>query len=141
MLLRVPGEGVAGFTPKGDANQGEALVTVGCGGEKPLLCHLGDTLMFSVGARPREGYLVAYAERVGDPSAQRIWYFPHAGSTSPRVPALAKSSVLPEGVRLGAPHTRGRYRITLRISEAPLSRSQIEGLVKDGERVITLDID
>jgi hypothetical protein len=145
LLPRSPAETAvgreSGFRSKGDASRRDGVVSVGCGREMPLLCRLGDTLMFSVGARTRDGYLVAYAEREGDPEVQKIWYFPHAGGTTPRVPAGTNTRVLPEGVRLGTPHVRGRYRITARISDGPLSRSQLEGLGNDDAQVIAFDIE
>ena len=111
-----------GFTEKGGGEPARAAIDVGCEGPRPHVCRLGETLMFSVGASERPGYLAAYAERVDVP-APRIWYFPARSGGQPRVEPAAATRVLGEGIRLGAPHVPGRYRVHAWISETPTART------------------
>jgi hypothetical protein len=128
------------FREKSGGTPARGVVSVGCGGANPLACRLGDTLMFSVSAVPNAGYLVAYAERVGEPKTERIWYFPRADATAPRVEAQTGTAVLPQGVRLGPPHVRGQYRVRAWLSDTPRTRAQLEGASHDDEPGITLEI-
>lgn len=111
------------FTPKGGDSARVAL-DVGCEGPEPHVCRLGQTLMFTVGAGDRRGYLAAYAERVGAPPSERIWYFPVPSGTQPRIEPISKTRVLGEGIRLGPPHVPGRYRVHVWISETPVERAE-----------------
>jgi hypothetical protein len=79
--------------------------------------------MFSVGASEERGYVAAYAERVGAPAAPRIWYFPAGSGAQPKIEPAAETRVLGEGVRLGAPHVAGRYRVHVWISETPVEHT------------------
>ena len=99
---------------------------LGCVGGAPGACRLGDTLMFSIDGNKVSGFLGAYAERVGEPAAPRIWYFPAADGTAPRLDANAGTLVVPQGVRLGPPHAPGQYQVTVWISEAPPERAHAE---------------
>ncbi|HVR21285.1 MAG TPA: hypothetical protein VMS65_16340 [Polyangiaceae bacterium] len=128
------------FREKSGGTPTRGVVSIGCGGANPLVCRPGDTLMFSVSAVANAGYLVAYAERVGDPKKERIWYFPRTGATAPRVEAQAGTAVLPQGVRLGPPHVRGQYRVRAWLSEEPATRAQLEGASHDEQPGITLEI-
>jgi hypothetical protein len=114
-----------GFRAKGAAVGPVAGFELGCPGREPGVCRLGDTLLFSLNAGTPAGHVLAYAEREGEPGT-RIWYFPAANGATPRVEARAGSQVLAEGVRLGPPHTAGKYRVWLWVSEAPLTRAQAE---------------
>ena len=80
--------------------------------------------MFSVGASEERGYLAAYAERVDAPAAPRIWYFPARSGAQPSVEPAAETRVLGEGVRLGAPHVAGRYRVHVWLSETAVERTE-----------------
>lgn len=110
-LLLVKLEGEPALRARGGGDVASLPVTVGCEGPEPTRCALGQTLMFSVPAEAR-GHLVAYAEPLDAPGQPRIWYFPTAAGDSPEVAVAERTRVLPEGVRLGAPHAEGRYRIT-----------------------------
>lgn len=116
-----PGDG--DFRAKSGGVASETVVSLGCGGSEPGVCRLGDTLMFAFHAGPGAGHLAAYAERIGEATPRRIWYFPNADGKGPRVEARSSTLVLPQGVRLGAPHTPGRYRVTLWLSADPVDRN------------------
>jgi hypothetical protein len=90
-------------------------------------CRAGDTLVFLVNSAVASGYLGAYAERVSDPSGNRIWYFPNRNGTSPHVDAGGGTMVLRDGVRIGAEHPPGVYRLTVWLSVRPLARTEIDG--------------
>ena len=111
-------------TPKGSA--GAAAVQIGCGPAGGQICHPGDTLMFSVNAALASGHLAAYAERVGDPARERIWYFPTATGRSPMVPPGSGTVVLPEGIRIGSEHPPGEYRVTVWIAKRAISRMEVD---------------
>ena len=85
-------------------------------------CRIGDTLMFSVQGALAGGHLSAYAERAGDASHSRIWYFPSETGAGPHVEATSGNWVVPEGVKLAAPHVPGLYRVTLWLSERAAPR-------------------
>jgi hypothetical protein len=119
-----PGE----FTAKG-GTEVRAAIDMGCEGANPHVCRLGQTLMFSVGANTERGYLAAYAERAGAPASERIWYFPARDGAGPHVEPATETRVLGEGVRLGAPHAPGRYKVRVWLSETPVDRSD-EGAVR-----------
>jgi hypothetical protein len=128
------------FTPKGGGDAARTVIDVGCEGARPHVCRLGQTLMFSVGASEERGYLVAYAERVGAPAAERIWYFPVGSGAQPRIEPAAATRVLGEGVRLGPPHVAGRYRVRVWISETPVERTDDAALRHPGSAEIHLEI-
>ena len=130
-----PGE----FTAKGGSSV-RAAIDVGCDSSNPHLCRLGQTLMFSVGANTERGYLAAYAERVGAPASPRIWYFPARGGAAPRVEPAAETRVLDEGVRLGAPHAPGKYKVRAWLSETPVDRDDGEAVRRASAAEITLEI-
>jgi hypothetical protein len=129
-----------GFRSKGDlpsapASEESALAVafdVGCARAARRVCRLGDTLMFSVPAGAASGYLGAYAERLDEPGARRIWYFPDSSGGSPRIDAASVTRVLTDGVRLGPPHLPGKYRITLWVSPTPVLRTEAD--MARGER-------
>jgi hypothetical protein len=102
------------------------LLELGCVGREPGVCRLGDTLMFSLNGNTVSGFMGAYAERVGEPSAARIWYFPTADGTAPRLEAQSGTLVADQGVRLGPPHAPGQYQVTVWISETPLERAHAQ---------------
>jgi hypothetical protein len=85
-------------------------------------CRVGDTLMVSAHGVRQAGYLVAYAERSGDAKRERIWYFPSESGVSPRIEATLETVVVPQGIELAAPHTPGRYEVTLWLSDGPVRR-------------------
>jgi len=128
-----------GFTAKGGVPVRAAL-DVGCEGSKPHVCRLGQTLMFSVGANPAAGFLAAYAERVDAPGAPRIWYFPVPSGAQPRIEPTSATRVLGEGVRLGAPHVAGRYRVHVWINDTPVERTDGDAPGHAGAAEIALEI-
>lgn len=116
------------FTAKG----GESTAAVGvfdisCNRALVHQCGPGDTLVFLVNSRVASGYLGAYAERVGDPSGKRIWYFPNANGKGPHVDAGSGTTVLREGIRIGPEHGPGQYRLSVWLSVKPLARTEIDG--------------
>jgi hypothetical protein len=127
------------FTAKGGGDPARAAIDVGCEGPRPHVCRLGQTLMVSVGASERRGYLAAYAERVDVP-APRIWYFPVRSGGQPRIEPAAETRVLGEGIRLGAPHVAGRYRVRVWISDVPVERTDTDRAPPPGGAEILLDI-
>jgi hypothetical protein len=122
-----------GFRAKGATLGPVSSFELGCPGRERGVCRLGDTLLFSLNAGTPSGHVVAYAEREGEPGA-RVWYFPTTSGAMPRVEARAGTQVLPEGVRLGPPHSAGKYRVSLWVSEAPLTRAQAEALLAEAPR-------
>jgi hypothetical protein len=112
-------------TPKGEPGIAAAL-QIGCGPSGAAVCHVGDTLMFSVNAAVVSGYLGAYAERIGDSTRGRVWYYPTSTGHSPAVAPGEGTAVLPDGVRIGAEHPPGRYRVRLWLAERPLARNEID---------------
>jgi hypothetical protein len=128
------------FTPKGNGTV-NGVVSAGCGGTDAGVCHLGDTLMFTVSGRTSGGFLVAYAERLDGPTGERIWYFPKASGAAPRIEASTGTLVLRDGIRLGAPHTRGRYRLTAWISDTPVERAALAATEPRATQQLTLDIE
>jgi hypothetical protein len=112
------------YAEKGGGTVTGGVANVGCGSGGLHTCRLGDTLMFSVLGNVAPVYIVAYGQALDAPDSGRIWYFPRADGTALRVEAGAGTNVAPEGVRLGPPHVKGRYRVTVRLSEAALGREQ-----------------
>jgi hypothetical protein len=82
---------------------------------------------------------VAYAERVGAPPAERIWYFPVRTGAQPRIEPGVETQVLGQGVRLGPPHVPGRYRVHAWISETPVERTE-GGIPHAGAVELSLEI-
>ena len=115
------------------------VLELGCVGGTPGVCRLGDTLMFTINGNLMSGFLGAYAERVGEPSAPRIWYFPTANGTAPRLEARSGTLVVPQGVRLGPPHAPGQYRVTMWIAEAPPGRAEPQSMAL-GRESLPLEI-
>jgi hypothetical protein len=114
-------------TPKGAAGGASAAVTIGCGPSASRVCAVGDTLMFEVNAAVASGYLGAYAERVDAPGGERIWYFPSASGSAPRIDSGAGTAVAPQGIRLGPEHAPGTYRVSVWLSTRPLQRTEVDG--------------
>ena len=110
---------------KGVAGAAGAL-TIGCGSTGSYVCHPGETLMFSVNAATSPGYVGAYAERLGDPTPERIWYFPDSAGTAPFVAPGVGTVVLGEGIRIGTEHAPGRYRVTVWIADQPVTRASVD---------------
>ncbi|HEX6272801.1 MAG TPA: hypothetical protein VFZ53_07175 [Polyangiaceae bacterium] len=127
------------FTAKGGGEPVPAAIDVGCEGPRPHECRFGQTLMFSVGATAARGYLAAYAERVGA-TGERIWYFPARNGKPPLIEPAAQTRVLDEGVRLGAPHAAGRYRVHVWLSATPVERTEGELARPPGAAELTLEI-
>jgi hypothetical protein len=127
------------FTAKSGGEPALAALDVGCEGPRPHECRLGQTLMFSVGANAPRGYLAAYAERT-DGAGARIWYFPTRGGVAPRVEPGASTHVLEQGVRLGASHGTGRYRVHVWVTETPVERTSGELERPPGAAEIALEI-
>jgi hypothetical protein len=131
-----------GFTARGSsASNGSArrsavIVDVGCAGRPAHVCRVGDTLMFSVNSSQAAGYLLAFAERLDDPPA-RIWYFPASDGSAPSVEPRASTTVLSQGVRLGPPHTVGKYRVSAWLSPEPVDEARA---LEQYERVLSAPI-
>jgi hypothetical protein len=96
--------------------------------------------MFSVNTAVASGFLGAYAERLGDSSHERIWYFPTATSEAPRVSPGEGTVILTEGVRVGPEHRPGDYRVTVWLSEQPLMREQVGATLNRESTVATLSL-
>ncbi|HWA73974.1 MAG TPA: hypothetical protein VG937_16645 [Polyangiaceae bacterium] len=123
LLARVPSH----FTVKGgESTAAIGALDVSCNRAKDHQCGPGDTLVFLVNSAVASGYLGAYAERVGEPSGNRIWYFPNTTGASPHVVAGAGTTVLPEGIRIGPEHGPGQYRLSVWLSVRPLARAEID---------------
>ena len=88
--------------------------------------------MFSVNAAIASGYLGAYAERLGDPAPERIWYFPDPTGRSPQVASGSGTIVLPQGIRIGLEHRPGRYRVIAWIAEREPVRAAAGGPTSEG---------
>lgn len=113
------------FTAKGKGGANGAL-SVGCGPSGARTCAVGSTLMFTVNAALASGTLGAYAERVDDPTHQRIWYFPDGAGEAPTVAPGAGTMVVPRGIRIGPEHQPGRYRVTVWLADRPLARGDVD---------------
>jgi hypothetical protein len=120
------------FSPRGFGAGLAAVVDIGCGPSGARVCRAGDTLLFKVNAAVMSGYLGAYAERAdaspSAPSPERIWYFPTTGGTTPAIAHGGGTIVLSEGIRIGAEHRPGKYRITVWIANRPVRRPEIDEL-------------
>jgi hypothetical protein len=126
------------YGEKGGSTPAGGVVGLGCPGAAPHTCRLGDTLLFSVLGNTAPVYVVAYAERLDASEPSRIWYFPHADGTAPRVEVAAGTNVAREGVRLGPPHVKGRYRVKVWLSDAPVERERAAKLTEPAQ---SFDID
>lgn len=122
LWLRAPPK----FTAKGEPAAELGAVEISCNRPARHECRLGDTMAFMVNSAVASGYLGAYALRVGAPTHERIWYFPSLGEAGPVVARGAGTVVLPEGVRVGPEHQRGRYLVTVWLSKKPLLRSEVD---------------
>jgi hypothetical protein len=126
-------------TPKG-ALGASASIALSCSSSGAGVCRPGDTLMFSVNAAVASGFFGAYAERVGDPTHAKIWYFPTAAAEGPRVVSGVGTIVLQDGVRLGPEHRPGDYRVTVWLSERLLTRAELDTVPTAPTAVATLDL-
>ncbi len=100
-------------------------VDAGCTSSGPRICRSGETLIFTVNSAVASGYLGAYAVRSGDPSGERIWYFPNRAGFSPRVERGTGTIAVRDGIVIGSEHPPGPYRITAWVSERAIERAQI----------------
>ncbi|HMF39570.1 MAG TPA: hypothetical protein VKQ32_02690 [Polyangia bacterium] len=114
-----------GFSAKGTGGANGALA-VGCAPSGARACPVGGTLMFTVNAALASGTLGAYAERVGDPAHERIWYFPDGAGEAPTVAPGAGTTVVPRGIRVGPEHRPGRYRVTVWLADHPIARGEVD---------------
>ena len=132
------------FRAKGGNASGSTLpvgsVELGCASRPSGTCRLGDTLMFSINTSVASGYLAAFAQRGAGARGERIWYFPTAGGDAPRLTPGQGTRVVPQGVRLGAPHTPGRYTITVWLSDTAPSREDVDHLGELSSQELTLVI-
>jgi hypothetical protein len=131
------------FTQKGRTAAAAGAIDIGCSPSGPRVCRVGETLVFTVNAALAPGYLGAYAERLGDPLAGRIWYFPNAAGSSPVVARGEGTIVLRDGIQIGSEHSPGDYRVTAWIANRPLQRSEIDNVDTDllvGRAVLDLKI-
>jgi len=118
--------GASPFTPKGEARlTSSGGLDVTCGAAPEHECEVGSTLLFLANSAEASGYFGAYAERVDAATPERIWYFPDAQGTSPRVEHGAGTQVLGRGIRIGAEHAACPYRIVLWLTAEPLTRDEV----------------
>jgi len=133
-LVLVLGAGLAlfqadgpGFSAKGARLQSPSTfagrIDIACQSSSAPRCRVGETMMFAIGPSKTSGYIAAYAQRVGDPTGERIWYFPDAAEKAPFVSAGDSTRVLAEGVKVGAEHRPGKYRVTLWLAPGPIDRN------------------
>jgi len=113
------------FTVKSGAGTAAGAIDAACSPSGPRVCRYGEALVFTVNAAIASGYLGAYAERVGDPAAARIWYFPAGGRSAPAVEAGTGTVAVPDAIQIGSEHEAGLYRVTAWISAQPIDQSQI----------------
>ena len=116
------------FAAKGAPTTSAAngALQIGCAPAGDHVCRAGSTLMFTVNSALASGSLGAYAERVGDSSRERIWYFPTARGTSPTIARGTGTVVVPDGIRIGAEHPPGHYRVTVWLAARPLGRGEVD---------------
>jgi hypothetical protein len=126
VLLFVHRSGDQALRSKGPLGQASAAVDISCGPSAARACRAGDVLMFTVNAAVASGYLGAFAERLDDPTPERIWYFSETTARSPFVQPGVGTVVVPRGIRIGPEHHPGRYRVTAWIASQPLDRGQID---------------
>jgi hypothetical protein len=131
VLLLVHRSGDQALRSKGPPGQAIAAVDISCGPSAARACRAGDVLMFTVNAAVASGYLGAFAERLDDPTHERIWYFSEATTGPPLVRPGAGTVVVPRGIRIGPEHRPGRYRVTAWIASQPLDRGQIDVAAPD----------
>jgi hypothetical protein len=128
VILALPSK--QAFTERGaESGVVAGSVQLACGSSGGRVCRAGDTLMFMVNSAATSGYFGAYAEPADRRglSGERIWYFPTAsGATQPRVERGSGTVVLPRGIKVGAEHHAGRYRVTVWLSTRPLRRSEVD---------------
>jgi len=108
------------FRTKGPA-AGRAVLDVGCPPASLTACPVGSTLVFSVLGAEVPGHLQAWAERQG---GDRIWYLSAETQTAALAPG-AGTQPARSGVRIGAEHAPGPYRIHLVFSTTPLPRADL----------------
>jgi hypothetical protein len=115
--LRAPADPSGGFTPKGTTvTTIDGAVELVCSGDaRP--CRVGDTLMFLVDSSVASGYLNATATRIAPPSEERYVLFPSAGGQSPYVASGSGTVVVPQGIRIGAQHGAGLFRVEVSFFE------------------------
>lgn len=115
--LRAPVDPPDGFAPKGTTVATiDGSVELLCSGEgRP--CRVGDTLMFLVDSGVASGYLNATATRIEPPSEERYVLFPSAGGQSPYVASGSGTVVVPQGIRIGAQHGAGLFRVEVSFFE------------------------
>ena len=116
--------GDRGWRAKGGGGDAP-IVDASCGGP----CTRGSTLMFRVAHLREPAWLAAFAIA---PSGERIWYFPTDTGELPALAAHEAPELLPRGIRLGAEHAPGRYRIETLLLRQKLPRDAIVAL--DGGR-------
>lgn len=117
------------FTPKGDAQPASSGgLEVTCGATLEHRCQAGSTLLFLANSAKASGYLGAYAERMDAGVPERIWYFPDAQGASPRLEGAASTQVVGRGIRIGAEHPAGWYRVVVWLTTEPRTRDQIAHL-------------
>jgi hypothetical protein len=103
-------------------------IEVGCSEKGDRVCETGSTLMITVNAAVVSGFVGAYAERIGAPLQDRIWYFPTSEGQMPEVVPGQSTVVLPKGIRIGEEHEPGRYRVTVWIASRLIDRSEVDSL-------------
>jgi hypothetical protein len=134
------GPGASEFRAKGAVPPTAAAIEVSCGKKGELVCPRGSSLFFTVDSGVTSGYIGAYAQRIGGESASRIWYFPDAQGSGPRVEPGRGTVVLPEAIRIAGEHAPGRYVVTVWSSPVPISRRQLDGSVPGARASLTIEV-
>jgi hypothetical protein len=87
------------------------------------------------------GFVSAWAEPTG--GGERIWYF-SADSVSPQIDSGSDAAALvTRAVKIGPEHASGSYRVELRVTERPMSRSELlhmpaNAALATGQAVLTV---
>src|SRR5262249_22493855 len=97
-------------------------------------CAAGERLLFLSEGSAAPSYLAAYAEPVD--GGERIWYFPSRDGHSPELEAHAPPTLFREAVLVGNEHRPGHYRVTVVLSNRPLSRDEVLA-TPDSDRLAT----
>ena len=118
-VVRPALRGDLGLRARGGASP---IVRVACEPGGLEACRAGGTLLFAVEGAPAAAHLAAFAEPVG--GGERVWYFSAEGE-SPPVSDRTADAILRRGIRLGAEHPPGAYRLTVLLTASALPRATL----------------
>lgn len=121
-----------GREPELAARGGAAAVAglaVSCPGSPSGACRPASTMVFDLSRSGGYRYFAAFGRRS---DGTVLWYFPVAGGRSVDLEAGLRDGLLDRGVRLGADHPPGRYRIHGIFSVEPLDREAIRARFRPG---------